>query len=192
MENKLLKLDIQMFASNDDLATVFKSVNDVLKNTKVNDITAESSEQYGALPDGYYYTELESAELAISKNSQQPQVKWVFKNVEEGIMIDENDNLQRIRNTKNKKQYVYHSLKDSGTAERFISDALKFEGDTPGQPFLEKEYFTTAETLYDALQLLVGQRLWLHIDTTENKDGSTSTWTRFVSWKRAAKLGLEE
>jgi hypothetical protein len=192
MEKNLLKLNIQMFASNDDLTSVFKSVNDVLKHTKVNDVTADSSEQYGSLPDGYYYVELKEAELMISKNTQQPMVKWVFKNVEEGITINENDELQRLRNTNNKNQYVYHSLKDSTAAERFISDALKFEGDKPGQPFLEKEYFTTAETLYDALQLLVGQRLWLHVDTTENKDGSTSTWTRFVSWKRATKLGLEK
>ncbi len=187
----MLKLNIQLFAQ-DNMSDIFDAVNAVLDKVNVNDVTAESSEQFTSLPDGYYYTEVESAELTLSKNTKQPQVKWVMKNIEDGITMDDDDKLHYIRGSKNKKHFTYSSLKDERNVENFISDALKFEGEVKGKPYLEREYFTTAETLSDALELLIGKRIWLHVETTEKDDGTTSTWTRFVSFARANKLGLEK
>jgi hypothetical protein len=115
-------------------------------------------------------------------------VAWKFKTIDNGIRMDENLTKTYVKQTKNKKISVYHSLKDESTTERFISDALKFEGEVAGESYIDKEYFTTAETMEDALELLIGLNLWLHIDT----DNKGDTWTRFVSWSRAKKLGLEE
>ncbi len=190
MEKKLYDLNIQLFA-NDELNDVFKMVNEVLKDANVDDVTAETSEKFTSLPDGYYYTEVDTAELAVSNASGNPMVRWVFTNVEDGITLDEDGELTYINGTKGKKHFVYSSLKDGRAVERFVSDALKFEGEEPGVPYLDKEYFTTAETLNDAIGLLEGRRIWLHVDTSENDDGSSSVWTRLVSFKRAIKLGLE-
>lgn len=184
----MIKLELQMFA--EDLTNIFKKVGEVIKDVNVDNVSSESSEQFVNLPDGYYYAEVESAELTLSSKGDA-MVKWVLKNIEDGVNLDENDKFQYIKSTINKKHFVYSSLKDSNTMQRFISDALKFEGDTPGESYLEKEYFTTPETLNDALGLLEGRRIWLHVDTTENRQGGTSTWTRFISFKRATLLGLE-
>lgn len=192
MKNEnLLKLKIQLFA-NDDLSNVFATINKTLKDVKVDDVTADSSEQFASLPDGYYYTEVNTSKVTVSKNTGAPMVAWVLTNVENGLTLNEDDELEYINNTKNKKHFMYSSLKDARSIERFVSDALKFEGDTPGVPYLDKEYFTTAETMNDALGLLEGRRIWLHVSTTENQDGSSSTWTNFVSFKRAIALGLEK
>ncbi len=175
-----------------NLKDVFATLNKTLEQVDTTDITSESSEQFASLPDGYYFTEVEEAEVTVSKNSGLPMVRWQLTNLEEGITLDENDEFQYIRNSKNKKHFIYHSLKDASAVERFISDALKFEGEKRGVPYLEKEFFSTAETMSEALGLLEGHRIWVHVDTSENKDGTSSTWTRFVSFARAIKLGLEQ
>lgn len=190
-KENLHKLNIQLFANN-DLSSVFATINKTLKDVKTKDITSESSEQFASLPDGYYFTEVLSSEVTVSANSGNPMVKWVLVNVEDGVFLNEHDEFDYIKNSVKKRHYVYSSLKNAQAIERFISDALKFEGETPGEPYLEKEYFETAETMADALELLQGRRIWLHVDTTENMDGSSSTWTRFVSFKRAVALGLEK
>lgn len=192
MKNEnLLKLNVQLFA-NDDLSDVFATINKTLKDVKVEDVTANSTEQFASLPDGYYYTEVDSAKITVSKSTGLPMVAWVMTNIEDGLTLNKDDELDYIRNTKNKKHFMYSLLKDAKAIERFVSDALKFEGEEPGVPFLDKEYFTTAETMNDALGLLEGRRIWLHVSTSENQDGSSSTWTNFVSFKRAIALGLEQ
>lgn len=175
-------------AQEDQLANIFSSVNKILQSVNVKDVTADTSEQFSQLPDGYYLCEVVKAEMTTSKSSGQPMIAWQFKTVEDGVAIDENLTKTHIKNTTKRTIYMYHVLKDQASVERFISDALKFEGEVAGESYLEKEYFTTAETLNDALDLLEGLRIWLHIDTDDNN----STWTRMVSWKRAAKLELEE
>mgnify|MGYP000962522703 CR=1 FL=1 len=188
MENK--KINIQFFGEEDDrqakLENIFSTVNEVLKKVNTDDITSESSDTFSTLPDGYYFSELEKAELTESKTSGQPMVSWQFKTVENGIQIDEESSHLEIPKTANKKIFAFHVLKDASAIERFISDALKFE-DEDGNTILEKEYFSTAELMSDALDILEGLRIWIHISTDKNN----STWTRFVSWKRAEKLELE-
>lgn len=184
---KDIKNNPAMEEKEEQLQNIFSSVNKILGSIDTNQVTADSSDAYSQLPDGYYLSEVAKVEMTTSKSSGQPMIAWQFKTVEDGVTIDENLNKALIKNTTKKTIFMYHVLKDQNSVERFISDALKFEGDEAGKPFLEKEYFTTAETLHDALDLLVGLRIWLHIDT----DNNNSTWTRFVSWKRATKLELE-
>lgn len=184
---KDIKNNPAMEEKEEQLQNIFSSVNKILGSIDTNQVTADSSDAYSQLPDGYYLSEVAKVEMTTSKSSGQPMIAWQFKTVEDGVTIDENLNKSLIKNTTKKTIFMYHVLKDQNSVERFISDALKFEGDEVGKPFLEKEYFTTAETLHDALDLLIGLRIWLHIDTNNNN----STWTRFVSWKRATKLELE-
>lgn len=168
------------------LQDIYSSINNVLKNIKTNDITSESSDSFSQLPDGYYLAELVKAELKTSKSSGAPMVAWQFKTVENGVCFDGDLTRTSINKSKGKVLFLYHSLKDESAMERFISDALKFEGEEPGKSLLEKEYFENAEVLHDALDVLIGSYIWLHVDT----DKDNNTWTRIVSWKRAAKLEL--
>lgn len=184
---KDVKNNPAMEEKEEQLQNIYSSVNKILETIDTNQVTAESSDAYSQLPDGYYLSEVAKVEMTTSKSSGQPMIAWQFKTVEDGVTIDENLNKSLIKNTAKKTIFMYHVLKDQSSVERFISDALKFEGEEAGKPFLEKEYFTTAETLHDALDLLIGLRIWLHVDT----DNNNTTWTRFVSWKRAEKLELE-
>ena len=61
-----------------DIAMTMNTLDDLLKATDLNDVTSESS-GFDDLPAGYYLSEVNSAELTISKNSGNPQVKVVFK-----------------------------------------------------------------------------------------------------------------
>lgn len=184
---KEVKNNPAMEEKEEQLQNIYSSVNKILESIDTNQVTAESSDTYSQLPDGYYLSEVAKVEMTTSKSSGQPMIAWQFKTVEDGVTIDENLNKALIKNTTKKTIFMYHVLKDQNSVERFISDALKFEGDEAGKPFLEKDYFTTAETLHDALDLFTGLRIWLHVDT----DNNNTTWTRFVSWKRATKLELE-
>lgn len=183
-----IKNNPAMEEKEEQLQNIYSSVNKILEAIDTKQVTAESSDVYSQLPDGYYLSEVAKVEMTTSKSSGNPMIAWQFKTVEDGVTIDENLNKSLIKNTTKKTIFMYHVLKDQNSAERFISDALKFEGDEAGKSFLEKEYFTTAETLHDALDLLTGLRIWLHVDTD---DKNNTTWTRFVSWKRAVKLELE-
>lgn len=184
---KNIKNNPAMDEKEEQLQSIYSSVNEILGSIDTTQVTAESSDAYSQLPDGYYLSEVAKVEMTTSKSSGQPMIAWQFKTVEDGVTIDENLNKALIKNTTKKTIFMYHVLKDQNSVERFISDALKFEGDEAGKPFLEKDYFTAAETLHDALDLLTGLRIWLHVDT----DNNNTTWTRFVSWKRATKLDLE-
>lgn len=184
---KDIKNNQAMEEKKEQLQNIYSSIDKILESIDTNQVTADSSDAYSQLPDGYYLSEVAKVEMTTSKSSGQPMIAWQFKTVEEGVTIDENLNKSLIKNTTKKTIFMYHVLKDQNSVERFVSDALKFEGDEAGKSFLEKDYFTTAETLHDALDLLVGLRIWLHVDT----DNNNTTWTRFVSWKRATKLELE-
>ena len=67
---------------------------------------------------------------------------------------------------------------------------LKFEGDTAGESLLPKEAFLSSETIEDALDILIGKRIYIQVSTTVNDDDSKSTWNNLISWKRAAALEL--
>lgn len=185
--SKTVKNDPKQDERDDALLDIFSSVNEILNKVSTEEITSESGDAFSQLPDGYYLAEVVKVNMTESKSSGNPMISWTFKTVEEGVTIDDALKKAVIKNTAKRNLWVHHVLKDQNTVERFISDALKFEGEEEGKPFLDKEYFTTAEVLNDALELLEGLRIWLHVDT----DNNNNTWTRLVSWKRAAKLELE-
>ena len=173
----------------DNLNDVFNSLNGLLSNTDLSDVSAESA-GFSELPDGYYLAEVEKAELKESKSSHQPMVAFQFKVVDDGLAVDENGEFVTVKKTKNRKIFLYYVIKDETSLKRFVQDMLKFEGDVAGKPLLEKECFTNSELLVDALDILKSMRIYIQSSTTVNDDDSTSTWKNLISWKRAAALEL--
>lgn len=174
-----------------DLTSIFNNLDDILKNTDLSDVSADSN-SFSELPDGYYLSEVEKAELTESKKSHQPMVAFQFKVVEDGIGTDDDGNFIDLPKTKNRKIFLYYVLKDEASVRRFATDMLKFEGETKGEPILEKTYFTNSELLNDALDILTGMRIYIQSSTTENDDGTSSVWKNLVSWKRVEALKLGE
>ena len=167
---------------------LFSKLNDILQATNIDDVTAETA-GYTELPDGYYNCEVTKAELRESKTGK-PMAMLVFRTTENGIDIDEDGNHFDIPKTTGKTFNICYVLEDENKVRRFVADMLKFEGETSGEPILGKEYFTTAEVLEDALEILVGLRIYMHASTSENDDGSKSSWKNLISWARAEKLEL--
>ena len=97
--------------------------------------------------------------------------------------------IEDIKKTANRKIFVYYVLKDETAVRRFATDMLKFEGEVAGESLLPKEAFMTSETLIDALDVLVGMRIYICASTTE-KDGNKSQWNNLISWQRVAALEL--
>lgn len=175
-----------------DMKNVFDKLNNLLGNTDLSDVTADSS-GFSDLPDGYYLCEVEKADLKESKSSHEPMVAFQFKVVEDGHTAEITDDgdviIEDIKKTANRKIFVYYVLKDETAVRRFATDMLKFEGEVAGESLLPKEAFMTSETLIDALDVLVGMRIYICASTTE-KDGSKSQWNNLISWKRVAALEL--
>lgn len=167
---------------------IFHVLNNLLKNTDLSDVSAEGN-NFPEIPDGYYLCEVEKAQLKETKTSHEPMVSIQFKITENGVDFNE-DLFVEIPKTKNRKVFINWVLKDESGVKRFVTDMLKFEGDVEGEPVLPKEYFTTAEILEDALDILIGMRIYVNSSTTKNKDGTTSNWKNLISWKRAKFLDL--
>lgn len=173
---------------------LFDSIDELLGKVDLENTTSENTGDFPELTDGYYLCTLVKAELAESKSSGQPMVKLQLKTVENGkdVNVDEAGNIliNEVNNTKNQTLFMYYVLKDERSVKRFVSDMLKFEGGELGKPVLEKEYFTTAETLEDALDILQGLNIYVMVSTTE-KDGEKSTWRNLISWKKIYDLGID-
>lgn len=175
-----------------DLYDTLNTLDELLSKTKLEDVSAES-QGFSELPDGYYLCEVEKANLGESKSSKQPMVSFTFKITEDGTTFNfSDDNIEtiKLKNTKNRKLFKHYVLKDEGSVKRFVSDMLKFEGETAGEPILPKEAFLSSETLLDALDVLEGLRIYIQSDTKEKDDGTKSTWYNLISWKRANELEL--
>ena len=93
-----------------------------------------------------------------------------------------------LKKTKGKLIFKHFVLKDETSIKRFVSDMLKFE-DSDGNSYLPKEAFTNADIVGEAIDSLIGMRIYAQISNTE-KDGNVSQWINFVSWKRASDLSL--
>lgn len=168
---------------------IFESLNDLLKDVDLSDITADSN-VFSELPDGYYLCEVETAQLKETKTGN-PMVSFQLKVIEDGVNLDETtSNFITLSKTKNRKIFLNYVLKNDASIRRFVTDMLKFEGDTEDEPILGKEYFTTSQLLVDALDVLVGLRIYVVSSTTVNSDETTSNWKNLISWKRAKALDL--
>ena len=176
-----------------DIAMTMNTLDDLLKATDLNDVTSESS-GFDDLPAGYYLSEVNSAELTISKNSGNPQVKVVFKVVEDGVTEEDKGYAIRknLPKTAGRLIFKYYPLKDEKTVRTMVSDMTKFEGEVKGEPLLPKEYFKETSLLNEALACLTGSRIYVNITTSTNKEGKTNNWVNLISWKRAAQLDLAE
>lgn len=172
-----------------DMMKVFNALDNLLNDTDLSDVTAESS-NFSELPDGYYLCEVEKAELKESKSSHQPMAAFQFNVVEDGLGVTEDATFFDLKKTKNRKIFVYYVLKDNNSVRRFVTDMLKFEGEVQDEPILGKEYFTNSQLLVDALDVLVGSRIYIQSSTTVNEDKSSSVWKNLISWKRARMLEL--
>lgn len=180
--------------ADNNLRELYKNVDSILSTVNVGKIDPNAPD-YEDLPDGYYLCEVQKLELCVSKKGNL-QVKGAFKTVEEGlaVTIDEEgeSQLTPVEKTKDKVFYKYWTLSEKKDVEKFIKDMLKFEGDEPGVPLLEKEYFLNSEVLEQALEVLQGMNIYAQVSTSKNKEGETSSWKNLISWSRAQSLGLVE
>lgn len=174
-----------------EIKEIFNKLDSILAHTDLSDVTAEST-IFSDLPDGYYLCEVEKSDLTESKSSHEPMVSFQMKIVENGYSAEDNGDeitLKELSSTKGRKIFVHYVIKDEISVRRFATDMLKFEGETPGESLLPIEAFTSSETLVDAIDVLVGMRIYVCASTTE-KDGNKSQWNNIISWKRAAALEL--
>lgn len=171
-----------------DMSKIFASVNELLSKTDLNDVTAEGA-GFAELPDGYYLCEVKSTELGESKSSGFPMVTIALQVVENGVNPSKDGGFIEIGGSKNRWIRKYYPFKNEQAVKSFASDMMKFEGEVEGEPLLSKEYFTTGELLQDAIQLLVGLRIYVHLSSGE-RNGEKTQWINLVSWKRAAKFEL--
>lgn len=180
-------------ATNEEIKKLHEQLDALLGNTDLTDVSAEGP-GFSELPDGYYNCEVESAELKMSKSSGQPMASFKFKVTENGYSVQIDDkqvvHLKEIGKTKGRVFFIHYVLKNDTWVKRFVTDMLKFEGSTPGESLLPKEAFIASETIEDALDLLIGKRIYVQVSTTTNDDDTESTWKNLISWKRAAALEL--
>lgn len=169
------------------------SLNDLIKDVELDDITAESATGFEELPDGYYLSEVETIELRETKETHNPMIAMSLKVVEDGINISEDGNFINNNKTKGRKIFLNFVIKDEKSFKRFVSDMLKFE-DENQESLLAKEYFTQdTQTMMDALEVLKGFNIYVNLATTESSDGTTKNqWKNLISWKRVAQLGLPQ
>lgn len=169
------------------------SINELLKQTNINDVTSESN-NFQELPEGYYLCTVDAAEIKESKASGKPMIAFTFTVSENGHHYvadkDGNAEMQEVKGSKNRKIFMYYVLKDTQSVRRFVSDMLKFEGEEAGKPLLDKEYFMNFEILEDALKILEGMKIYVQVTKSENQDGTVRNWQNLISWKRAAALDL--
>lgn len=170
----------------------FTSLNDLIKDVELDDITAESATGFEELPDGYYLSEVETVELKETKETHNPMVVMALKVVEDGISLDEEGNRVNNNKTKGRKIFLNFVIKDEKSFKRFVSDMLKFEGEDQ-QSLLDKQYFMQdTETMMSALEVLKGYNIYVNLATTEGKDGTKNQWKNLISWKRVAQLELPQ
>lgn len=174
-----------------DITSLFPEIDDVLETVNLKQVSSEGSRN--DLPDtAYFLVEVEKAELKRSKSSNKPMASFQLKVVEDGylpVVKEEEVELQPISKTKGRKVFKNYIL-DEESIGRFLSDMLKFEGDEPGKPLLDKEYFTTAELLASSLEVLSGHNLYIQVSHKIKDNGEKSVFYNFLSWKRVAILGL--
>ena len=175
-----------------DLTAVFSTLDSLLAGTNLDKVSADGVGRED-LPDGYYLSELTKAKLTVSKSSGNPMIVLEFKTTEDGfdVQFDAKGNvkLASIDKTSGRSFTIFYPLSDEQKVKRAIADLLKFE-ETEGQSLLTKEYFASSELLSEALDILVGMRIYVQATTSEAKDGTKTVWQNLVSWKRVKALGL--
>lgn len=178
---------------NNELKELYAAYNNIAKKTDLTDVDPNSD--FEALPEGYYYCEVSNAKFNLTKETKLPMVTLTF-DVIEGYRIPTDEEIDegfndviKLKNVAKRKIFVRFVNKDEASLQRFAKNMLKFE-DANGEPLLEKEIFLNAEFLIEALDCIVGSRLYVQISKSKSSNGEISTWQNLISWKRASQLGL--
>lgn len=181
-----------------DLSSIFSEVNELISQTDLSKVSAESV-GFEDLPDGYYLAEVVESKIGRSKKTNKPMVSIRFKIIGDGYKLsgDVNDPLadlfEPIEHVANRQVFKHWLLDSPQNLKRFVSDMKKFEDpENVGQELLPEEAWTKAETMNDSIEVLsqLNSRIWLHNKVTEKDDGTSSSWIDLESFARASKLGL--
>lgn len=177
--------------------SIFDKLDNLLGKLDVDKIDPEGNDSFSELPDGYYLCEVEKAELKTTKSSGEPMVSLTMKVVEDGlgVVVDEKgySTFEVINKTVGRKIFINFVLSDEQKLYRFANDMMKFEGEEPGVPIIDKEAFLLRDTLLDALEIVEGLNIYVNVATKKNNTtGELKTWQSIISWKRAKAIGLIE
>lgn len=181
-----------------DLTSIFSEVNELINQTDLSQVSAESA-GFEDLPEGYYLTEVVESKIGRSKKTNKPMVSIRFKIVGDGYNLSgdvndtTNDLFESIKGVANRQIFKHWLLDSSINLKRFVSDMKKFEDpDEIGKSLLPEEAWTKAETMNDSVEVLsqLNSRIWIHNKVTTKDDGTSSSWIDLESFNRASKLGL--
>lgn len=178
--------------TNEEVKVLTSKVDELFGSLDLKGVSSESV-GFEDMPDGYYLSKVRSAELTTSK-SGNPQVAFSFKVVEDGIdsQFDESTGTftqTKIKGTKGRVFFKYYTLRDTKDAKKFVSDMMKFQVNDKGES-LPADAFMNANTINEALAILVDLAVYVNLSSSVNEDGAKSTWYNLISWKRAEQLEL--
>lgn len=169
----------------------FNALDELLNKVNLDKVDSEYSGSQKELPDGYYLSDLKEGELGVSKSSGNIQVHLKLQTTEDGFELTTNGNGETVKveipSTTNKYINLYYPLTNEEQIKRFAADMMKFQ-DEEGNEIIEKEYFTNSKTIQQALEILVDLPIYVHVSTSTNKKGESSTWKNLTSWKRMEDL----
>ena len=176
----------------EDLQSLLGEINGILSKTDLSNVT-EDSAGFKELPEGYFLCDVVKAEIKRSKSSKKPQAVLQLKVVEDGLkeVLDADGEVQLVKAEKTKgiTVFKYYPLDSEEGVQRFASDMMKFEDpDNPGKHLLEKDAFTNAAYMMDAVSCLVDLRINVQNTINTKNDGTKSSWLNLITWKRADKI----
>lgn len=151
-------------------------VDSLISQTNLNDVNADSNNQFDELPSGIYYCKCSSSKFGCVKkessaNYGQPMITLGFR-VIKGFDTD----LNELKGVNNRMIFVNYILSSSDKLISYVSDMMKFESpDGSGEPLLDSETWTNGETMIRALDLLHVEdaelRIWINRTKSKNSDG---------------------
>ena len=179
-------------------------LDDILEDYTTEDVEKVDKEGTGSfedLPDGYYLCSVDAAELGQSKTTEKLMASFKCTVVEDGVTLNDNDELVYVTNTKNRKIFKHYVLqnedpkKQKDAIDRLVSDIKKFEGE-PGVPLVQPLFdelkagsIKMSEFIQSSLEFLTDMQIYIQVVRSE-KNGQVRVWYRLISWERAAKLVL--
>lgn len=173
-----------------DTTNIGKTLDELLAKVNLSKVTA-SGAGFEDLPDAYYLSEVQSAELKLNSNND-PMVSFKTKVVEDGWHYDaETDSYSRVEKSANRMIFKNWILKSEMDVKRFVSDMLKFE-DSEGNSILGEDamaYFTNTEFLVQAINIIAEAKLRIYIQISSyTKDDEKRTSQNFVKWSAVNKI----
>lgn len=184
-----------MANENIDLSSIFSEIGDVMKQTDLSNVSAESV-GYEDLPDGYYLAEVIETKIGRSKSSNKPMISLRLSIVDDGFKLSDKEDeisFDKIEHTKGKQVFKHYIIDTSQNLKRFVSDMKKFEDPNEvGKQLLPDEAWSSPEIMGESISILseINCRIWLHNRVTKKFDGTSNAWVDLVSFNQAAKTGL--